>query len=95
MKNLIIKWIYTPRGNCPIQAEGYFLNHYFYFKARYETAFIEFCKSEEAWERDLIDTRYTLLTTDPYLAGWLPLWQCRLLIWKGCFKLLIDTLFKK
>lgn len=95
MKNLIIRWIYTPSGNCPVQAEGYFLNRYFYFKARYETAVIEFCKSEEMWELGYINTRYTLITTAPYQAGWLPKWKCRLLIWKGCYKLLIDTIFNK
>lgn len=25
----IFKWIYSPNGNCPIQAEGYFLGYFF------------------------------------------------------------------
>jgi len=81
----MIKWKYKPSGNCPIQAEGWFLGYYFYFRSRYTQAIIEFSKTEAGWENDLIHARYILLHT-PYslTAGWIPKWKCRLLIWKGC-----------
>ena len=83
----MIKWIYKPSGNCPVQAEGYFSGHYFYFRARGEQATIEFSEVEGGPEV----AYYILTETDEYMAGWLPKWKCRLLIWKGCFKFL----FKK
>jgi hypothetical protein len=83
----LIKWKYKPSNNCPIQAEGHFMNYYFYFRARYDTATIEFSKTEAGWENNLIHARYILLTTKGmYAAGWLPKWKCRLLIWVGCFR---------
>jgi hypothetical protein len=86
----MIKWIYKPSGNVPVQAEGYFMGHYFYFRARWRRATIDFAKTQADWERDLCTARYTLLTVDDdYSAGWLPKWICRLLIWWGCFRFLI------
>jgi len=88
----MIKWKYKPSGNCPVQAEGWFLGYYFYFRARGNEAIIEFSLTEAGWENDLIHGRYMLhRTTKDYYAGWLPKWYCKLLIWKGCFKFL----FKK
>ena len=87
----MIKWKYKPAGNCPVQAEGWFLGYYFYFRARGEYATIEFSKTEAGWENDLIHAFYVLTKTKEYMAGWLPKWRCRLLIWKGCLKFL----FKK
>jgi hypothetical protein len=84
----MIKWKYKPSGNCPVQAEGWFLGYYFYFRARYEEATIEFSLNEDCWENDLINARYVLLKTDEYVAGWLSPMICRLLIWKGCIKFL-------
>lgn len=81
----MIKWIYKPSGNCPVQAEGYFLGHYFYFRARGEHATIEFNKVEGGPEV----AYYILAKTEPFMAGWLPSWKCKLLIWKGCFKFII------
>jgi hypothetical protein len=81
----MIKWIYKPSGNCPVQAEGYFLGYYFYFRARGEHATIEFSKEEYGLEV----VYYILTETDEYMAGWLPKWKCRLLIWKGCLKFMI------
>ena len=80
----MIKWKYKPSGNCPVQAEGWFIGYYFYFRARHNKASIEFSKTEAGWENDLIHARYVLTTTEEYKAGWLPKWKCRLLIWKGC-----------
>jgi hypothetical protein len=48
----MIKWKYKPAGNCPVQAEGWFLGHYFYFRARGEWAIIEFAKTQEDQEAD-------------------------------------------
>ena len=87
----MIKWIYKPSGNCPVQAEGYFLGHYFYFRARGEHATIEFSKEEYGLEV----VYYILTKTKPYMAGWLPKWKCRLLIWKGCLKFMIRKQIQK
>jgi len=87
----MIKWKRKPSGNCPVQAEGWFLGYYFYFRARWDSATIEFSLTEAGWENDLIHGRYELIETEPFAAGWLPKWKCRLLIWKGCIKFL----FKK
>ena len=87
----MIKWIYKPSGNCPVQAEGYFLGHYFYFRARGEHATIEFSKEEYGLEV----VYYILTKTKPYMAGWLPKWKCRLLIWKGCLKFIIRKQIQK
>lgn len=87
----MIKWIYRPSGNCPVQAEGYFLGYYFYFRARGEYATIEFNTVEGGPEV----AYYILTQTDEYMAGWLPKWICRLLIWKGCFKFMIRKRIQK
>ena len=81
----MIKWKYKPSNNCPVQAEGYFSGHYFYFRARGEYATIEFSKEEDGPEV----AYYILTKTEHYMAGWLPKWICRLLIWKGCLKFII------
>ena len=83
----MIKWKRKLQGNCPVQAEGYFMGYYFYFRSRYSQATIEFSKTEAGWENELIHARYVLIDMeDDYTAGYLPKWVCRLLIWKGCIK---------
>jgi len=85
----MIKWTRKPHGNCPVQAEGYFMGYYFYFRARWKEAVIEFSETETDWEYNRYIACYTLFSTkDEYAAGWLPTWVCRLLIWKGCLKFL-------
>ena len=84
----MIKWKYKPSGNCPVQAEGWFLGYYFYFRARYSQATMEFSKTEAGWDNDLIHARYVLATVDNPEAGWLPKWICRVLIWIGCLMFL-------
>jgi len=81
----MIKWKYKPSGNCPVQAEGHFLGYYFYFRARHTQAIIEFSKTEAGWQNDLIHAKYILATVPYPMAGWMPEWKCRLLIWIGCF----------
>ena len=90
----MIKWINKPSGNCPVQADGYFMNHYFYFRARYEEVTIEFAKTEADWHQYKDVKYYLLLKTTTFIAGWLPKWKCRLLIYKGCFKFFIWKTFK-
>jgi hypothetical protein len=85
----MIKWKYKPAGNCPVQAEGWFLGHYFYFRARGECATIEFAKTQEDQEEDILIAFYVLIKTEEYMAGWLPKWICRLLIYKGCIKFIL------
>ena len=81
----MIKWIYRPSGACPIQAEGYFRNKFFYFRSRHETATIEFCETQEDWKKGSYDKYYVVgRTNKPYYAGWFPDWYCYLLIYKGC-----------
>jgi len=86
----MIKWKYKPAGNCPVQAEGWFLGHYFYFRARGECATIEFAKTEEDQEANILSAFYVLSEIEEeYMAGWLPKWKCRLLIYKGCIKFIL------
>jgi hypothetical protein len=81
----LIKWIYKPSGNCPVQAEGYFLGKYFYFRSRWDQATIEFYENPVAFERgDAEIAAYVLAEVDSPKAGWMPKWKCRLLIWAGC-----------
>lgn len=86
----MIKWKSKPHGYCPIQAEGYFMGYYFYFRSRWSTATIEFSKTEAGWDNDLIHARYVLATIDSPEAGWLPKWLCRVLIWIGCLRFLFN-----
>jgi hypothetical protein len=46
----LIKWKYKPNGWCPVQAEGWFLGTYFYFRSRWDQVTIEFCSTEEDWD---------------------------------------------
>jgi len=82
----MIKWIYKPTGNCPVQAEGWFLGYYFYFRARWDVATIAFSKSPSDWDNNLINATYVLLETKACNAGWLSHKKCKWLIYKGCLK---------
>lgn len=91
----MIKWYYKPSGNCPVQAEGWFMGKYFYFRARWERAYIEFHHSKQSF--DSYGTEYDsfiLHTTEMYEAGWLSHRFCTFLVYKGCFKFLVYK-FKK
>lgn len=83
----MIKWIHKPSGACPVQAEGYFLGHYFYFRSRWSVARIEFAKTEECWKKDNLTASFDLYhTKDTFAAGWLSERFCTKLIYKGCLK---------
>lgn len=85
----IFKWKYEPSGVCPVQAEGWFLGKYFYFRSRWSTSTIEFAKSELDWMNDNILRHYDLKTTAPYEAGWLSQRKCKMLIYLGCLLFLL------
>jgi len=92
----MIKWKYKPSGYCPVQAEGWFLNYYFYFRARGVTGRIDFSRSEVEWENDIIIKQYNLYNTNEmYKAGHLNHNFCKLLIYIGCFKFLLSLLYDK
>lgn len=79
-----IKWKYKPNGNCPVQAEGWFLGYYFYFRSRWNTSTIEFSESKILWDHHTIYKYYNLYkTTDAYSAGWITNKKAILLIYKG------------
>jgi len=88
-KNMLFKWIYKPSGQCPVQADGAFLNHKFYFRARWDEVNIEFYRTEYD------GVSFLLKKTVMYEAGWLPHSQCKLLIYKGCIKFAFWLLRKK
>lgn len=75
-----------------MQAEGYFLGYYFYFRSRGTVARIEFAASEEVlWDRELYLAQYELWHTRVEgAAGWLPYWFCRVLIWWGCLRFIFE-----
>lgn len=89
MKKLF-EWEYKPSGNCPVQANGWFLGYYFYFRARWSQASIEFYKDKGDYELDIIKKSYILKETDSYLAGWLSNSVCKRLIFKGCLMFLFS-----
>ena len=86
---LLFKWHYPPCGNCPVQAEGWFLGYYFYFRARHRYVTIDFYRTQEEFENDswAAPVCNILLkeTNGPYDAGWLSKRLCKFLIYKGCF----------
>lgn len=96
MRYIGIQWISKPSGNCPVQADGYFLNHYFYFRSRWSRATIEFAECKFAWQRDDLE-RVILLKSykDSYVAGWISNRYATYLIYKGCFLFSIYLLKSK
>lgn len=94
-QELIISWKREPNGYCPVQAEGWFLGYYFYFRSRYETAKIQFCKSPHDWDMNYITKEYILYTTkDLFEAGHIPHSKAKRLIYWGCFKFLVNRIIK-
>lgn len=85
-----IVWKTKPSGNCPVQAEGWFLGKYFYFRSRWDEAKIEFANSPHDWDEDRLLKRYSLYTSkDEYSAGWISKRFAYILIYKGCIKFLL------
>jgi hypothetical protein len=81
----MIKWIYKPAGNCPVESEGYFGDMYFYFRARYDCITIDFAPSYTDWWADKNIIQYTLKYKRDANYGWYPKWRCILLIYWGCW----------
>lgn len=80
------RWLSPPNGNCPVQAEGWFLGYFFYFRARHSLATIEFYHDKGCFYNDYPVKMFELKETGAYQAGWLPKRTCRFLVYKGCFK---------
>lgn len=78
-----VRWRYKPHGLCLVQAEGFFLGYYFYFRGRYETLKIEFARSRADWWDNKLLASYDLRRTAPYEAGYYPEDKCMRLIYKG------------
>ena len=92
----MIKWLLKPSGTCPIQAQGYFLGKYFYFRSRFNTSIIEFSNKKLIYYNDYyIDKTYILKRTNDYEAGFLNLNFCKLLIYKGCFLFMLHLIKSK
>jgi hypothetical protein len=88
---LVIKWKEEPHGIAPVQAEGYFMGKYFYFRSRYERAVIQFADSEEDWKGVNILKKYVVYKTyNLYKASSIPYWKAKLLIYKGCLMYLLN-----
>jgi len=88
---LVIKWKEEPHGIAPVQAEGYFMGKYFYFRSRYERAVIQFADSEEDWKGVNILKKYVVYKTyNLYKASSIPYWKAKLFIYKGCLMYLLN-----
>lgn len=85
----MLKWIYKPSGNCPVQAEGYFMGKFFYFRSRGSRTTIEFANSIEDWNNDKILKYYLLKVSQWPEAGWFSKRYCYLLIFKGLMMFLL------
>ena len=85
----IFSWKYSPTGQCPVQAEGQFLGHYFYFRSRWSTASIEFAETEEHWEKCHIIRRYALKRYEAPAAGWISAREAGWLIAVGCLAYIV------
>lgn len=90
-----IEWAYKPRGICPVQAEGYFMGYYFFFRGRWDYLTIDFAKSHEDWFRDkIVYWKVLKQTNGEYDAGYYPYDKCIDLIVKGCFLFFIYRILK-
>jgi hypothetical protein len=81
----LFKWESKPNGNCPVQSNGWFLNCYFYFRARGTRATIEFYKDKGDFYLVEPNMEFVLKSTNKYEAGWLSKKECKFLVFKGCF----------
>ena len=92
----MIRWLYKPSGFAPVQAEGYFLGYFFYFRSQWETATIDFALSPSKWaKRKTI--RIELKKTQPFEASWISKRQAIFLIYYGCLQFIFknkDILFE-
>ena len=88
----LFSWKYEPSGACPVQAEGQFLGHYFYFRSRWNTASIEFAETEAAWDKWSIIKRIELKHYGGADAGWIPKQEATCLVYLGCLSYIIPRI---
>ena len=94
-QELQITWKHKPHGVCPVQAEGFFLGYYFYFRSRYETSKIMFLRQEKDWDDQLIVKEYILnKEKEAYAAGYINNTYAKWLIYKGCFMFLFNRIWR-
>lgn len=71
-------------GQCPVQADVYLLNYYGYFRARHNSATIEFYNNEKEFEDSIRPLyEFILLEKSNYNTGYLNKYFSYLLILKG------------
>jgi len=91
----IFKWIYRPSGKSPVQADGYFLGYYFYFRSKWDFSEIEFAKTEEEWKdttSDCVIHFYVKKYKSEYEGGWISNKKAKRLIYKGCLLFILYKL---
>ena len=89
----MFKWKYKPCGIFQVQAEGWFLGSYFYFRAKRSSVKIDFSKSEELWIEGNYIKSFNLLNFRNQRAGDLSFWKSELLIYWGCLLFLFTFSF--
>jgi hypothetical protein len=62
-----------PRGNCPVQAEGYLpTGEFYYFRSRWSTWSMDFCKSSRDWDdRKFLYQHIEKDFCEQSFAGWI------------------------
>ena len=75
----MIKWLSKPHKKYQIQAEGYFLGRYFYFRSKFNASVIEFSNHKNHYDYHL-EKSYLLHVNNDYEAEYLNLNFCKLLI---------------
>jgi len=90
----MIKWLSKPNKKYQIQAEGYFLGRYFYFRSKFNASIIEFSNHKNHYNYHL-EKCYVLHVNNDYEAEYLNLNFCKLLIYKGCFLFMLHLIKSK
>ena len=88
----LFSWKYEPSGACPVQAEGTFLGHHFYFRSRWDTASIEFSETEQHWDRWEIIKRIELKHYGGAEAGWISKEEATRLVYLGLIGYIIPRI---
>jgi hypothetical protein len=85
----MITWIKKPYGESPIEAEGWFLGYYFYFRSKWNIASIQFAKDQDYWydiDNGIIKEYILLKTKKQHAAGYISYNYAIVLIVKACIK---------
>ena len=89
--NKLFQWVFKPQGTNLVQAEGYFLGYFFYFRATNVFATIEFFHSKYDFDREggvNILKGYIVKNRNNYDATQLSKEESYFLIFKGCVRFL-------